>query len=515
MGLNEKKRVVLETRHVVKQFPKVLANDDINMVLHEGEILSLLGENGAGKSTLMNVLYGLYKPTSGEILLEGEPVEFTSPKDAIRKGLGMVHQHFMLVDNLTVTENIILGSEPGKYDFIDYKAARKEVKLLSEKYHLHVNPDEIIENLSVGIQQRVEILKALYRKAKILILDEPTAVLTPHEVEELFEVVGRLREDGVSIIIITHKLEEVKAISDRVYILKRGKIVGERITSEVTKEDLANLMVGREVVLTVHKDEKEISGDPILKMEDVVVKNVKGINALDGISLDVRPGEIVGIAGVDGNGQTELEEAVKGLLKVESGRILYKGEDIAPLTAKERRQKKIANVPADRQKFGLVLPMTVAENMVLGFHDEKPFVKGINLDLDTIKTHSEKLVEDYDIRTPGVDVPAGNLSGGNQQKVILARELSSKPDFLLVAQPTRGLDVGAIEYIHSQILKMRDMNVGILLISLELEEIFSLSDRILVLYEGKIVKEFNPKETSDKEVGFYMTGGKKTAEERA
>lgn len=293
MGAKKEKRVVLETKHVKKQFPKVLANDDINMVLYEGEILSLLGENGAGKSTLMNVLYGLYKPTSGEILLEGEQVEFSSPKDAIRKGLGMVHQHFMLVDNLTVTENIILGSEPGKYDFIDYKTARKEVVSISEKYHLHVDPDEIIENLSVGVQQRVEILKALYRKARILILDEPTAVLTPQEVDELFEVVGRLREDGVSIIIITHKLEEVKAISDRVYILKRGKIVGERETSQVTKEDLANLMVGREVVLTVHKDEKEVSGEPILQLEDVVVKNQKGINALDGLSLDVRPGEIV------------------------------------------------------------------------------------------------------------------------------------------------------------------------------------------------------------------------------
>jgi len=432
MGAKKEKRVVLETRHVKKQFPKVLANDDINMVLYEGEILSLLGENGAGKSTLMNVLYGLYKPTSGEILLEDEQVEFSSPKDAIRQGLGMVHQHFMLVDNLTVTENIILGSEPGKYDFIDYKTARKEVVSISEKYHLHVDPDEVIENLSVGVQQRVEILKALYRKARILILDEPTAVLTPQEVDELFEVVGRLREDGVSIIII-----------------------------------------------------------------------------------NVRPGEIVGIAGVDGNGQSELEEALVGLLKLESGRILYKGEDIAVLDTKQRRGKGVASVPADRQKFGLVLPMKVSENMVLGFHDEKPFVKGINLALDTIKTHSEKLVEEYDIRTPGVEVPAGNLSGGNQQKVILARELSSDPDFLLVAQPTRGLDVGAIEYIHSQILKMREKNVGILLISLELEEIFSLSDRILVLYEGKIVKEFLPENTSDKEVGFYMTGGKKTAEDRA
>ena len=514
MSVTGKERVVLETKHISKQFPRVLANEDINIVLHEGEILSLLGENGAGKSTLMNVLYGLYKPTSGEILLNGEAVEFSSPKEAIQRGLGMVHQHFMLVDNLTVTENIILGSEPGKYDFIDYKTAGKEVAAISEKYHLHVDPDEVIENLSVGVQQRVEILKALYRKAKILILDEPTAVLTPHEVDELFEVVGRLRKDGVSIIIITHKLEEVKAISDRVYILKRGKVVGERETETVTKEELANLMVGREVVLTVHKDAKVISEDPLLRLEDVVVKNSKGLNALNGVSFNVRPGEIVGIAGVDGNGQSELEEVIKGLMKVERGRILFKGEDIAKLTTKERRNRKVANVPADRQKFGLVLPMTISENLILGFQDEKPYVKGVNLALPVIKTHAQELVKEYDIRTPGVDIPAGNLSGGNQQKVILARELSSNPDFLLVAQPTRGLDVGAIEYIHSQILKMREKDVAILLISLELEEIFALSDRILVLYEGRIVKEFIPQKTTDKEVGFYMTGGKKTEEER-
>jgi len=513
MSLKGKERVVLETRHVTKQFPKVLANDDISMVLYEGEILSLLGENGAGKSTLMNVLYGLYKPTSGEIILNEKPVEFLSPKDAIHRGLGMVHQHFMLVDNLTVTENIILGSEPGKYNFINYKAARKEVSAISEKYHLRVDPDEIIENLSVGIQQRVEILKALYRKAKILILDEPTAVLTPHEVDELFEVVGRLRKDGVSIIIITHKLEEVKAVSDRVYILKQGRLVGERNPDKVTKEELANLMVGRDVVLTVHKDAKEITGAPVIQLEDVIVKNIKGINALDGISLTVRPGEIVGIAGVDGNGQTELEEALKGLMNVESGRILFKGDDIAKLTIKERRRRKVANVPADRQKFGLVLSMTVAENMILGYQDEKPFVKGINLALKTINTHAEQLVREYDIRTTGVNVPAGNLSGGNQQKVILARELSSNPDFLLVAQPTRGLDVGAIEYIHSQVLIMRERNVAMLLISLELEEIFALSDRILVLYEGKIVKELIPEETTDKEVGYYMTGGAEKVEE--
>ncbi len=503
-------RIVLDMQHISKQFPNVLANEDVSIHLREGEIISLLGENGAGKSTLMNVLYGLYRPTSGKILLNGKEVEISSPKDAIRNGLGMVHQHFMLIDTLTVTENIILGSEPGKSGVIDYKAARREVLELSKKYHLEVDPDALIENMAVGLQQRVEILKALYRKAKILILDEPTAVLTPHEVEQLFEVVEKLRESGVSMIIITHKLEEVKAISDRVYILRRGKCTGERVTKDITREGMANLMVGREVVLTVHKEKKEFSGDPIFELSDIVVKNEKGLNALDGLSLNVRPGEIVGIAGVDGNGQTELAEAIMGMCKLENGKILFKGERLEKYSTRQRRNKHISNVPADRQQFGLILPMDISENMVLGFHDEKPYAHGFNLALNNIHDYAERMVKDYDIRATGVDEPVENLSGGNQQKVILAREFSRNPEFLLVAQPTRGLDVGAIEYIHSQILKMRDNNVGILLISLELEEVFSLSDRILVLYEGKIVKEFIPDETTDKEVGFYMTGGKKS-----
>ncbi len=508
MDSNKNRRIVLETRHISKQFPKVLANDDISMILYEGEILSLLGENGAGKSTLMNVLYGLYKPTSGKILLHGEEVEFSSPKDAIHKGLGMVHQHFMLVDTLTVTENIILGSEPGRAGMIDYKAARKQVVEISQKYGLKVDPDETIENLSVGLQQRVEILKALYRKAKILILDEPTAVLTPQEVEELFEVVKSLRDNGVSVIIITHKLEEVVDISDRCYILRRGKLAGERPTKGATKEELANLMVGRDVVLTVAKRPHEPQKTPVFQVKNLVVLNEKKVKALNDCSFDIRPGEIVGIAGVDGNGQSELAEAIMGLVPVESGHMLHHGEDIAHLTTKERIFKKISYVPADRQQFGLVLPMTIAENMAMGYHDQKPFCNGWSLDYSYINSHSEKLVKDFDIRTPSALVPAGNLSGGNQQKVILAREFSRDPSFLLISQPTRGLDVGAIEYIHSQILAMRDRNVGVLLISLELEEIFALSDRILVLYEGKIVKELLPEKTNDKEVGLYMTGGK-------
>jgi len=499
---------ILETRHIVKQFPKVLANDDINLTLQEGEILCLLGENGAGKSTLMNVLYGLYKPTSGTIVLDGEEVEFSSPRDAIDRGLGMVHQHFMLVDTLTVTENIILGSEPGSGPVIDYKTARQQVKELSERYGLQVDPDARIMNLSVGLQQRVEILKALYRKAKILILDEPTAVLTPQEVEELFAVIRTLRDSGVSIIIITHKLEEVKAIANRVYILRRGRIEGEREIADVTKEELANLMVGRSVVLTVHREPHEAKPEPVFTVENLRVLDDREVEAVDDLSLTVKPGEVVGIAGVDGNGQSELAEAIMGLRPATSGRILLRGNDIEHLTTRERINQRISHVPADRQRFGLVLPFTVAENIAIGYHDRAPNSRGLVLDYAGMEKQAEELISSYDIRTPGPLAPAAHLSGGNQQKVILAREFSRNPDFLLVNQPTRGLDVGAIEYIHSQILRMRGQDVGVMLISLELEEIFALSDRILVMYEGQIVKELTPAETDEREVGFYMTGGK-------
>jgi simple sugar transport system ATP-binding protein len=419
----------------------------------------------------------------------------------------------MLVETLTVTENIILGIEPGRGGVIDYKDARKQVAAISDKYGLEVDPDANIESISVGLQQRVEILKALYREAKILILDEPTAVLTPQEVDELFEVIEALRDSGVSIIIITHKLEEIKEITERVYILRRGKMAGERKTEDVTKADLANLMVGRDVVLTVHKEEKTIDTEPVFQIEDLYVKNEKGIDTVAGLSLSVRPGEVVGIAGVDGNGQSDLAQAIRGLQEIASGKISFKGQNIARDLTKERIHKKMGYVPADRQRFGLVLPMKISENTVMGFHDREPFVKGINLNLKVIKSYSEDLVEQFDIRTPSVGIPAGTLSGGNQQKVILAREFARDPEFLLVSQPTRGLDVGAIEYIHSQVLKMRGKGVAILLISLELEEIFSLSDRILVLYEGKIVKEFIPEQTDEKEVGLYMTGGE--AKEKA
>ena len=503
--------VILETRNIVKQFPKVLANENVNITLYEGEILSLLGENGAGKSTLMNVLYGLYKPTSGEIFLHGKSVEFSSPKDAIRLGLGMVHQQFMLVETLTVTENIILGSEPGKGVQIDYREARRKVKELSERYGLKIDPDAKIENLSVGLQQRVEILKALYRKAKILILDEPTAVLTPQEVEELFDVIRDLRKSGVSVIIITHKLEEVKAISDRVYILRRGRIEGERKTAGVSKEELANLMVGRSVVLTVHREPHEAHPEPVFQIDQLHVLDDRDIPVVRGLSLNVKPGEVVGIAGVDGNGQSELAEAIMGLRPTSSGRILHLGSEISSLSTKERISRSISYVPADRQRFGLILPMTIAENVAMGYHDRPPNSRGLVLDYPAMEEHAGNLIEQFDIRAPGPLAQAGHLSGGNQQKVILAREFTRKPTFLLVSQPTRGLDVGAIEYIHSQILEMRKKDVGVLLVSLELEEIFALADRILVLYEGVIVKELLPDKTNEREVGYYMTGGTEKA----
>ena len=507
--------VILRMNNIVKQFPKVLANDNISVHLGRGEILALLGENGAGKSTLMNILYGLYRPTSGEVVLDGKKVVFHSPKDAIVQGLGMVHQHFMLVEDLTVTENIILGVEPGRAGIINYKRAREEVAQLSERYHLRIDPGAKISSLSVGLQQRVEILKALYRQAKILILDEPTAVLTPQEVEELFQVIRELKDRGVSIIIITHKLEEVMHISERVYILRRGRLAGEKKTAAATKEELANLMVGRDVVLTVRKEEHAAGDSPVFVVDHITIKNDQGIDAINELCLDVRAGEIVGIAGVDGNGQAELAQGIIGLRALKSGSILFKGKSIDQLSTRERIKRKFCYVPADRQRYGLVLPMKVSENCIIGNHDGPPYSTGFALNLEYIDGYAETLANKFDIRTPSVSAPVANLSGGNQQKVILAREFSRSPEFLLVSQPTRGLDVGAIEYIHSQVLKMRDLNVAILLISLELEEIFALSDKILVLYEGRIVKELVTEETDEKEVGLYMTGGKQRSHAHA
>lgn len=498
---------ILETRAITKRFPRVLANENVSIRLERGEILALLGENGAGKSTLMNMLYGLIQPTSGQILLDGGPVTFASPRDAIRAGLGMVHQHFMLIGNLTVAENIILGTEPTRYGLIDYRTARDDVRRLAECYQLTIDPDETIENLSVGLQQRVEILKALYRKSRILILDEPTAVLTPQEVEQLFGVIRTLRDNGLSVIIITHKLDEVTHIADRVYILRQGRIAGECRTAGVTKETLATMMVGREVVLSVIRGEHPAGESPILEVRDLRVKNDSGLEAIRGLSLTVRPGEILGIAGVDGNGQTELAEAILGTRSIQSGRILFAGSDIAAWSTHRRRKAALSFVPADRHRHGLVLPMAITENMILGDHDDPAFNRGIMMNQAAIRDFADNRIRAYDIRAAGSDVPVSQLSGGNQQKVILAREFSRKPRIILISQPTRGLDVGAIEYIHRRILDLRDRDTAVLLISLELDEIFSLSDRIAVLYGGTIVKEFTNGRTTQAEVGLFMTGG--------
>jgi len=508
MALRPDAPPVLETRGVTKAFARVVANRDISVKFHSGEIVAFLGENGAGKSTLMNVLFGLYKPTAGEILLDGRPVSFSSPRDAIARGLGMVHQHFMLVPTLTVTQNIILGDEPVRLGHVLYKKARARVVELSERYGLAVDPDARLEDLSVGLQQRVEILKALYRSARILILDEPTAVLTPREVDELFVVLRRLADDGTAIIIITHKLEEVRHLSERVYILRKGQVTGERRTAEASASELANLMVGREVVLEVEKPAPRPRPEPILRVEGLSVRNSRGLPALKAASLAVGPGEILGVAGVEGNGQAELCEALAGLRAPEAGRVLFKGTDVARWDVRRRMEAGIGYIPQDRRGSGLVLPFSVEENLALGRSGRPPLSRGGFLDFAAMREQSERLMAGYDIRAAGPESPVSTLSGGNQQKVILAREFSRDPAFLLISQPTRGLDVGAIEYVYRRILELKERGAAILLVSMELEELFALSDRIAVLHGGEFVFESDQAATSVAEVGEYMVRGK-------
>ncbi len=498
---------ILETVGISKSFGKVQANQNINFFLNKGEILSILGENGAGKSTLMNILYGLYTPDEGEIYLDGKKVEFKTSNDSIKHGLGMVHQHFKLVENLSVTQNIILGQEPTNKFGIDYAKAKKIVKNLSDTYQLEVNPDSIIQDLPVGIQQRVEIIKVLYRNAKVLILDEPTAVLTPQEVISFFDVVRRLKNSGVSVIIITHKLKEIMYLSNRVYILRRGKITDVFDTDKVNPEQLASSMVGREVVLT----KKYIAGHPkestVLELKEVSLSDDKHYELLKNLSLKVRPGEILGIAGVEGNGQYELAQVIMGLSKIKSGKIIHDGKDISDLTIRERIARGIGYVPNDRQKAGLIMPFSIEENILIGNHYDNQFVhKGI-ISKEHLKAKTDSLINDFKIKVENSLTPVKNLSGGNQQKVILSREFDREPNFLLVSQPTRGLDVGAIEYIHERLIQMRDRNVGMILISMELDEILTLSDRILVMFDGQIIKEFSHDEATEDEIGFYMTGG--------
>jgi sugar transporter len=497
---------VIEMREITKIFGQFVANDKINLHLRRGEIHALLGENGAGKSTLMNMLAGLLEPTSGEIAVNGQVVKLDSPSKAASLGIGMVHQHFMLVEAFTVAENIILGSEITKNGVLDIKKAIKEIKELSEKYGLAVDPSAKIEDISVGAQQRVEILKTLYRGADILIFDEPTAVLTPAEIDELMIIMKNLVKEGKSIILITHKLDEIRAVSDRVTVIRRGKSIETVEIAGATNQDLAEMMVGRSVSFTTEKNPPQPK-EVILSIKDLVVNENRGIPAVKNLSLDVRAGEIVGIAGIDGNGQSELIQAITGLRKVKSGTINIKGKDVVGLPPRKITEMKVSHVPEDRHRDGLVLDLTISENIALQTYYKEPLSKNGILNYTNIHNYARKLMEEFDVRAANDYVPASALSGGNQQKAIIAREVDRDPDLLIVSQPTRGLDVGAIEYIHKRLIGERDKGKAVLVVSFELDEILNLSDRIAVIHDGKIQGIVTPAETNKQELGILMAGG--------
>ena len=502
----------LELRGITKRFPGVIANDSVDLDVQPGEIHALLGENGAGKSTLMNVLYGLYGADEGDIVIDGQIQSFTTPNDAIDAGIGMVHQHFMLVPVFSVVENVVLGDEPTNgFGVLNLRKGKKRLREISEKYGLSVDPDATIEDLPVGIQQRVEIIKVLFRDAKFLVLDEPTAVLTPQEVDELFAILRELRADGKGIIFITHKLNEVIEIADRISVLRRGKIVGSADPATASPESLAELMVGRPVDLEIDKVDAN-AGDPVLAVSNLVVANDRGQAAVSDISFDVRRGEVLGIAGVQGNGQSELVEAITGLRTALSGSVSINGTDTTAATPRTVHKLNVAHIPEDRQTMGLVLDFTVAENMVLDSYYTDDFSSGITMKWDEVDKAAAERVEHYDVRTPGIDVPASNLSGGNQQKVIVAREFSRDLDLIIASQPTRGVDVGSIEYIHNQIIKKRDGGTAVLLVSTELDEILALSDRIAVVFDGRLVAIVNRDETDATELGLYMAGSSPDAD---
>jgi general nucleoside transport system ATP-binding protein len=502
---------LLELRGITKRFPGVLANDDVNFDLRAGEVHALLGENGAGKSTLMNILYGLYTPDEGQVILRGKPIDLGSTKAAIEHGIGMVHQHFMLIPVMTVAENIVLAIEPRHaVVLMDYDAARKRVRELSERYGLLVDPDARIDRISVGQQQRVEILKALYRGAEILILDEPTAVLTPQEAKELFEIIRSLTDQGKSIIFISHKLNEVLEVADRVTTLRRGVVVDTIDAEGATEEGLARMMVGREVLLRVDKKAAQ-PAEPLLQVENLSVIDDRGLETVHNVSFQVRAGEILGLAGVDANGQSELIDAIAGLRHVNSGRIVVDGHDMTNAHAKETLDAGVGHIPEDRHRRGLVLPFSLTENLALHAYRHAPNSRRGLLNLRAMVARTRKLLAEFDVRGGTPATPAFALSGGNQQKVVLAREIDGDPKLLIAAQPTRGLDVGAIEFVHRRLVEQRDAGRAVFLVSLELEEILSLSDRILVIYEGHIVGEFLPTATEE-ELGLAMTGGKQGKE---
>ena len=547
----------LELRGITKRFPGVVANEDVNLTIRSGEIVGLLGENGAGKSTLMNIMYGLYSATEGEILVDGQVQDFQGPSDAIAAGIGMVHQHFMLVPVLSVAENVVLGVEPLKKkrtpwvflglvaaalvvlatklfglfgveegiefgvvvllaafagtawalhkDSLDIDESRREVREISARYGLEVDPDALIEDLPVGLQQRVEIIKVLFREAEIIIFDEPTAVLTPQEVQEFFAIMRSLQAAGKGVVFITHKLNEITEVCDRIAVLRRGKVVGETTPAETSAQQLAEMMVGRPVDLQVSKAPAK-PGDVVLEVQGLTVEDDRGQTAVKDVSFQVRSGEIVGIAGIQGNGQTELVEAITGLRTGVSGTTLLNGEDISHGTPRSIHDAGVAHVPEDRQRMGLVLPFTLTENVVLNTYHLAPFSNGVVMDWPASQKVAEELIEQYDVRTPSAVVAASNLSGGNQQKVIVAREFSRNAPLVVASQPTRGIDVGSIEYIHERIVEQRDNGAAILIVSTELDEIMALSDRILVMYEGQIVAETTPSETTTTDLGLWMAG---------
>ncbi|MDW0109171.1 ABC transporter ATP-binding protein [Sporosarcina aquimarina] len=499
---------VIEMLNIQKKFGTFYANNNITLQLKKGEIHALLGENGAGKSTLMNVLFGLYQPDGGEIKVNGKSVNITDPNVANNLGIGMVHQHFMLVENLTVTENIILGSEPTKMGMINIKDSAKEVAEISKLYGLNVDPYAKIEDISVGMQQRVEILKTLYRGAEILIFDEPTASLTPQEIDELIRIMHRLIEEGKSIILITHKLQEIMSVSDRVTVIRKGEGIGTVTTAESNPEELATLMVGRQVTFKTEKGPSHPT-EEILKIQDLVVTDYRGIEKVKKLNLSVRRGEIVGLAGIDGNGQSELIEAITGLRKVKSGEIILGDKDVTNKKPRQITETGLGHIPQDRHKHGLILDFSVGYNAALQSYYQKPYSSNGLMNYKEVTKHANKLIEDFDVRTQGEHELARALSGGNQQKLIIGREVDRNPDLLIAALPTRGLDVGAIEFIHKRLIEQRDQGKAVLLISFELDEVMNVSDQIAVIYDGAIVDTVIPAETTEQELGLFMAGHNK------